>query len=232
MTRGGNAKNWVAWWAIWSLGCTIALGDVVRTVQVPAPGEVRVELSWQLDFAPDACLIIRETWPEGWRLKELPAGAEDMAVRQDGRDLAWALGLDSAPPKSGSISYLLIPDADGAIDETAFRGYAQTMQVAEPIEWPIVPAGLAESVSPDEVPAEEGLRLKTVQRMEGPDGRALGLRFSEQDPTTTIYVEYVADLNVGHEWRCIRTSAPQERQTAPGVVEIESAAPGFYRLRQ
>ena len=88
MTRGGNAKNWVAWWAIWSLGCTIALGDVVRTVQVPAPGEVRVELSWQLDFAPDACLIIRETWPEGWRLKELPAGAEDMAQKKGKDDMA------------------------------------------------------------------------------------------------------------------------------------------------
>lgn len=233
MAKYRRVKIQICFWLVGAMLGGVASGAVVRSVYMPVAGEASVVVNWQLDSAPESCLIVQDTLPRGWRLQGAPVGSTEVAVRQDDAGLAFAIGTDEVPPSSGSVSYRLSSADAASLDGLAIEGQLQTIQEGQVCSWPIDSAG------PNGIPGEGDLisvpamtRLATIKSMSHRGHGGLELAFPESEPQDVVYVEYVPDMSNDREWRCIRACMPEERLDAPGIVKMDAPAPGFYRLRQ
>ncbi|MDD5707058.1 MAG: hypothetical protein PHR35_14130 [Kiritimatiellae bacterium] len=100
------------------MACAVAqrgVGDCLRTIRLEDDARVAISIAWSFPVSPDACLILREQVPAGWRFAEYEySGGADVAMRQGADGLSFAIGLFTAASSQGSLTYWLTPTGDAA----------------------------------------------------------------------------------------------------------------------
>ena len=121
--------------------------DVTRNITLASDQQVSVRLDWSFNFEPSACLIVEENVTPGWHLVGFHCSlGSDIPVRESGYRFSFAVGLLTATPSRGALTYLLAPDAGGAATlsltgswSTAFEATHFTFATGGDVVAPLAP---------------------------------------------------------------------------------------------
>ena len=216
-----------------------AEGGVVRSVSQGSGSTVGVTIAWNYVKSSESCLIIEELIPDGWVFGNLKVG-ELSGMRQVGRRLHIATGVNIALSPQGSLTYSLLPSA-AAVRPLQFAGVARTMQDTKRVSMPI--GGAQSFVLPSEEATRVQLMLTGIQSFLEMPSRGLRLEFALVPPPgqtlesgaasrATVYVDHTTGLVSAASWRCIFTSIPEARVNSPSAIDLPMGhRSGFYKLR-